>query len=261
LAYDGDKAGMEAAFKASVMLSSRGMSGGVVIFGGGLDPADMVKNHQLEELNRLFHSPKPLIEYAIEYIISKHDIKDPIQKEEALKEVTEYLQTLSAVLQDEYKGYVGAILGVNERLVRVKKPHPMEQPVQTQHREDISELSMIKTFLEKPHMIDTIMDTVGENIFQRHLSEFRLVLQNSLDDPLILGIQIRDDLIELNDDELKHQLRVYLTKHNKEGLLRVSHNRDISFEKKSFYLRKIKENLKKLGRGDLVPYENYGELT
>jgi len=261
LAYDGDKAGREAGFKASVMLSARGISGGVVIFGSGLDPADMVQNHQMEELNKLFHAPKPLIEYALGHIISKYNTKDPIQKEEALKDVTNYLQTLSSLLQEEYKGYVSAILGVNERLVRVKKQHPLDQPIQKERREDISELSMIKTFLSYPHMIDTIMDTVGENLFQRHLNEFKLLLQEAYDDPLLLGIKIRDDLIELNDDELKHQLRVFLTKHNKEGLSRVSHNRDISFEKKSFYLRKIKENLKKLNRGDLVPYENYGELT
>jgi DNA primase len=260
LAYDGDKAGREAAFKASVMLSARGMSGGVVIFGAGLDPADMVKNHQMEDLNKLFHAPKPLIEYALGHIISKYNIKDPIQKEEALKDVTNYLQTLTPLLQEEYKGYVGALLGVNERLVRVIK-HPLEQQPQHERKEDISELSLIKTFLTKPHMIDTIMDTVGENLFQRHLNEFKLILQGAYDNPLLLGIKIRDDLIELNDDELKHQIRVFLTKHNKEGLLRVSHNRDISFEKKSFYLRKIKENLKKLGRGDLVPYEDFGNLV
>jgi len=252
---------MEAAFKASVMLSARGISGGVVIFSAGVDPADMVKNHQMEELNNLFHHPKPIIEYALEYIIAKYNIKDPIQKEEALKDVTNYLQTLTPILQEEYKSYVGAILGINQRLVRVKKQHPLDQPRVDERKEDISELSMIKTFISHPHMIDTILDTVGENIFQRHLSEFKLLLQNRQDDPLLLGIKIRDDLIELNDEELKHQLRVYLTKYNKESLLRVSRNRDISFEKKSFYLRKIKENLKKLNRGDLVPYENYGELT
>jgi len=261
LAYDGDKAGREAAFKASVMLSGRGISGGVVIFGGGLDPADMVKEHKNEELSKLFRSPKPLIEYAIEYIVSKYNIHDPIQKEEALKDVTNYLQTLTPVLQDDYKGYVGAVLGVNERLVRVKREHPLNQPQQREKKEDISELTLIKTFLSKQYMIDTIMDTVGEDFFQVHKEEFRLILKGEFEHPLLLGITIRDDLIELNDKELKDQIRAFLTKHNKEGLLKVRQNRNISFEKKSFYLRKIKENLQRLERGDLVSYEDYGELT
>ncbi len=260
LAYDGDKAGKEAAFKASLMLSARGIAGGVVIFGGGLDPADMVKNHKIEELNKLFRTSKPIIEYALEYIISKHDIKDPMQKEQALKESTEYLQKLTPILQEEYKEYLSAILGINERLIRVKKQHPLDQPyphVPNQPKEDISELSMIKTFLSKPHMVDIVMDTVGEDLFIRHKNEFRLFLKNSFDEPSLIGIRIRDDLNELSDQELKNQILVFLVKYNKNALLRVGKSRDLSFEKKSFLLRKIKENLNKLQRGVLVPYESY----
>ncbi len=258
LAYDGDKPGLEAAFKAASLLSSKGINGGVVIFGGGLDPADMVKNNQIEKLNKLFRDKKPLIEYALEHILSKFNIKDPIQKEEALKQATSYLQTLSPILQDEYKGYLGAILGINEKFVRVQKKHPLiSDEVQNRQREDISELSMIKSFISKPHLIDMVMDTVGEDIFITHQAEFRLLLQNKLDEPTIIGINIRDDLMELNEKELKNQIRVFLIKHNKNSLLKIRQNRNISFEKKSFYLRKIKENLQKLDRGDLVIYEDF----
>ena len=258
LAYDGDKAGKEAAFKASCLLSAKGISGGVVIFASGLDPADMVKNHQSEELNRLFHNPKPLIEYALEYIISKYEVKDPIQKEEALKDAINYLQTLSAVLQEEYKIYLGAILGVDARFIGINRQHPLDStPDASRQKEEISELIMIKTFLSKPHMIDTLLDTVGEDIFQRHRREFSLLLSEHFDDPLLIGIKIRDDLRELSDDELKNQLRVFLIRHNKEELVKVRQKRDISFEKKSFYLRKIKESIQQLERGNLVPYEVY----
>ncbi len=51
LAYDGDKAGLAAAFKASVMLSQSEFEGGVIIFADGLDPADMVLNGKINELN------------------------------------------------------------------------------------------------------------------------------------------------------------------------------------------------------------------
>ncbi len=261
LSYDGDKAGREAAYKAATLLSGKGINGGVVIFAGGLDPADMVKNHRTEELNKLFHTPKPLIEYALEHILSKYDIKDPIQKEQALKEGTDYLQTLSPVLQEEYKAYLSAILGVNERLVKIQRAHPLDQPQsQPSRREDISELNLIKTFLANPHMIDMVLDTVGEDLFQHHAHEFRLLLNNAYDDPMILGIKIRDDLKALSDEELKYQLRVFLTKHNQDGLVKVRQNRNISYEKKSFYLRKIQENLQQLKRGNLIAYEDYGSL-
>ncbi|MEJ2501471.1 MAG: DNA primase, partial [Campylobacterales bacterium] len=41
MAYDGDAAGRNAALKASKLLSASGFDGGVVLFEGGLDPADM----------------------------------------------------------------------------------------------------------------------------------------------------------------------------------------------------------------------------
>jgi DNA primase len=260
LAYDGDKPGLEAAYKAASMISAKGIDGGVVIFGGGLDPADMVKNHQSEELNRLFHSPKPLIEYVLEYIVSKFDIKNPIQKEEALKDASSYLQSLSPILQDEYKGYLGAILGVNERLIRIKREHPLSHDVRVEVKEDISELSIIKTFLSKPNMIDTVMQTVGKNLFLQHSSEFEAILKKELDNPQLIGIDMRDDLNELTKDELQNHIRLFLIRDNKNALLKVKNNRNLSFEKKSFYLRKIKENIKRLERGNLVPYEDFSAI-
>lgn len=267
LAYDGDKAGREAAYKASSMLSGKGIGGGVVIFGGGLDPADMVKNHQIEELNKLFHKPKPLIEYTLEHLVGKFELQDPLQKEEALKEATQYLQTLSPVLQEEYRGYLGALLGLNERLVKVQKErqHPLSQahipPMQRRRREDISELSVIKSCMVKPQMIDLILDTVGEGLFRTHLPEFRSVLENSSGDDKLIGITIREDIRILSEEELTKQLLVFLTKHNKEALTLIKQNRSLSFEKKSFYLRKIKENLQRLSRGVLIPYEDFRSIS
>ena len=95
LAYDGDKAGLNAAFKASVMLSQSEFDGGVVIFKDGLDPADMVKDKRLEELHSMFIEPVPFIPFTIDYIVSKYDISEPIQKQKALNEANEYLKSLS----------------------------------------------------------------------------------------------------------------------------------------------------------------------
>ena len=73
------KAGLAAAFKASVMLSQSEFEGGVIIFADGLDPADMVNNGKINELNEIFSNPISFIPYAIDYIISKYDINEPNQ--------------------------------------------------------------------------------------------------------------------------------------------------------------------------------------
>ncbi|MCG3719067.1 DNA primase, partial [Aliarcobacter butzleri] len=100
LAYDGDKAGLAAAFKASVMLSQSQFEGGVVIFSDNQDPADMVKAGKIEELNKIFLNPQSFIPYAIDYIILKYEINDPIQKQKALTEANDYLKSLSLLNQD-----------------------------------------------------------------------------------------------------------------------------------------------------------------
>lgn len=84
VAYDGDAAGVNAALKASMLLSTHGIRGGVVLFGGGMDPADMVQNGMSMELERLFHTPQPFIEFAIERIIKKYPLHDPLAKQSAL---------------------------------------------------------------------------------------------------------------------------------------------------------------------------------
>jgi len=93
LAYDGDNAGVAAAFKAATMLSHRGMHGGVVIFAKGVDPADMVKEGKENELKQLFSKTKGIVEFCLEHIVNQQDTHNPIQKEQAVKEAVHYLNT------------------------------------------------------------------------------------------------------------------------------------------------------------------------
>ncbi|NQY93645.1 MAG: DNA primase, partial [Campylobacteraceae bacterium] len=86
VAYDGDKAGLNAAYKASIMLSHSEFEGGVVIFGEGKDPADMVKEGKVEELNTMFNNSQNFIPFVIDSIVNKYDLTEPLNKQKALKE-------------------------------------------------------------------------------------------------------------------------------------------------------------------------------
>jgi len=119
---------------------------------------------------------------------------------------------------------------------------------------------MIKTILSNPSVLDRFFDVVGDEVFQVHQYEFSLVAQEQFDHPDLLGIMIRDDILELDEESLKKQLRLFLIKHYNEALRIVGRNRAIPAEKKNFLLRKIKENLQKLKRGELVAYESFGTI-
>ncbi len=262
LAYDGDQAGVNAAFKASYMLSQKGFQGGVVIFANGVDPADMVKSKKLDEINQLFRNPKPLIEFCLEHISKRYNLANPMQKEEALKETTTYLKTLSPLLQEEYKGYLSAILNIRENLIEIEPSSPpprreekkREKPKQQNtKREDIAELTILKTLLEKPHLIDFILDIVDANIFQTHKEEFQAIIQNQMDNSKVLGIQIRENIVILEDDELKNQLLFMLRRECENELLKIKNMKSISLTQKSFLIRKVREKLRQLKSGKLLP--------
>jgi len=259
LAYDGDSAGVAAAFKAASMLSNRGMHGGVVIFSQGVDPADMVKEGKEDDLKQLFSKTKGFIEFCIEHIISQFDTHNPIHKEQALKESVKYLNTLSPMLQDEYKGYISAVLGVQERHVHIQQaPQPQATSTQAPSRnEDIAELSIIKTLLNNPNMIDRILNVISSEIFQVHKQELDLVIGNEIEHPLLMGISIRDDIMEYDDEEFTQQIIFLLRRNYNNKLRRINSITTLSLNEKSFIIRQIREVLNRLKKGELVPYESF----
>ena len=85
LAFDGDNAGINAAFKASILLIKYELDSKVTIFKDGKDPADMVKDGELTELKELFLNAEPSIPFCIKTIIKKYNISIPEDKQRAYK--------------------------------------------------------------------------------------------------------------------------------------------------------------------------------
>ena len=255
LSYDGDKAGIEAAFKASKMLVRSSIDGGVVIFDGGRDPADMVKDADIATLKTLFNEPKPFAYFVIEQIAKKYNLKNPLEKEKALKEGVEFLKSLSPVLQDEYKNYLSTVLNIDKRVIKIqnRQKYPQNSIVNTT-KEDLAELSVIKTLLLKPEFLDMVLDSIAEDVFRVHRDIFVKVMGGGNKKGLE-GILVRDDIAELSEEELKKQLRLMLMKFYQNRLQNLKARVDIPFDKKSFYIRKIQDKIFRLKRGEIVEYE------
>ena len=257
VAYDGDNAGINAAFKASTMLSTRGVKGGVVIFGGGLDPADMVKEGRIEELKKIFSKPKGFVEFCFEKIVEKYDLHNPLQKEEAFKEAIKYLKTLSPILQDEYKPYLSAMLNININHIKLSPTTKMDKQKSVAKKEEFDELSMIKTFISHPHLINNLLDIVGEDVFTTHHEAFQALLRGEKDNPYLIEIELRDEIKPMTEEQLRSQIINILIMKNREKLSQIRVDKSMSFEKKSFMIRKINENIRKLRKGEIVGYEMF----
>lgn len=257
MAYDGDSAGRAAALKASKLLSAGGFDGGVVIFDTGLDPADMVKNGALEELSEMFRTTQPFIEFVLSEILSLYNLSDPKAKESALKDATAYLKTLSPILQEEYKSYLASHLGLSPSFVRIGSSGQFDNTnthlIQKNSHRDMWELSIVKTVLEYPHLIEQILDVLDPLLLQFHSQELTLALQGERDNPYLMSILVDDTIKSLsNEDDLRAELLIFLTRYYERELKKINLRSDISFEQKAFYIRKFRGKIAALKKGELV---------
>ncbi|MGM0518664.1 MAG: DNA primase [Campylobacterota bacterium] len=252
LAYDGDRAGLEAAFKASVMLSQGEFEGGVVIFEEGLDPADMVNNGNIQELNQMFSNTVDFIVYCIDYILNKYDINNPAQKQKALGEANDYLRSLGVLYQDEYKRYIAQKLNIRESLIKTTIDNQTNKRVDLT-KINIQELCIIKAILEKPQRLDFVLNLIEPSMFEVHHNEFEILL-NDINNISLNSIVLNEKLENYDDERLKNELVILLHRYYSKKLTQVSYDKTISFNEKSKTLRKIKDNLYQLKQGKLVSY-------
>lgn len=253
LAYDGDDAGINAALKASYMLSSLGISGGVVLFGEGMDPADMVQNKQIDKLNKLFHNPQPFIEFAIERIVKKYDIKDPLQRQKALEEGSSYLKTLPSSIASGYSGMLAGKLNIAQNLVKIETHKPKHKEAKSSFK-DYTELSIIKTLLTKHSLIDTVLDTIDITMFKTHTLELSLVLNNEKDHPLLRQIELDESAKIVDEEDFIKAMRNFLIGFYNEEYKRIKLSK-LDYENKSFAIKKVREKIYNLEQGKLVTYE------
>ncbi|WP_418179850.1 DNA primase [Aliarcobacter lanthieri] len=252
LAYDGDKAGLNAAYKASLMLSQTNFDGGVVIFSDGQDPADMIKNRQIQEVEKLFSNPIPFVNFAIDYIVSNYDVNNPVEKQKALSESNEYLTTLSLLYQEEYKRYIAQKLNIKESLVKTINSKKRVNEVNLS-KVDIAELCIIKAILEDPRRLDIVLDKVDASMFEFHKDEFKILLEN-INSNELNRIILNDKLESYDENRLNQELLVLLHKFYSNKLLALSYDNSLEFKEKVNLIRKIKDNLYELKQGKLIKF-------
>lgn len=255
VAYDGDKAGRAAAFKAARLLSTSGFDGGVILFGEGKDPADMIKEGLIEELNTLLHRPIPFIEFVITEMISAYDLQDPKAKETALHESIAFLKSLSPLLQEEYRPYIASKLGVSPALIRIGHTQTAQsKPISFSSNEDTEELGFIKTILEHNHIINSLLDFIDSAMFRHHAPEFEAAIRGEHNNPRLNALMMNNAIRIFDGDEgIKKALLTFLENHYTRELKKINAQNTVSFDEKSYLIRQIRDKIARLKKGELVP--------
>jgi len=235
LCFDGDKAGMNAALKASRLLSAHGVFGGVVIFPEGKDPADMVKSGETKELFALMKKPTQLIEFVLNTTASSYNLNKPDEKQNALKEIEEFLKTLDQIIADEYRDYISQLLQININHIHTPKEQHYEQHNNTPAI-NLSEMNIIKTANESEELLNTVLDYVDASAFTYHAKEFQMLLSGDI---ALQGILLREDIKIYSQEELTQQLSIMQYKSYETKLKQLASSQE-TYEKVAFEMKKVK---------------------
>jgi DNA primase len=245
LSYDSDNAGINAALRAAKLLFKDFFEGGVILFANGLDPADVVKNG--DNLDKYFNLKIPFLEFIIEYTIKKYNIKNPVQKKKALDELKEYIFTLPELLKDSFISKTAQYLQISPKLLTVKNT----KNTSLQKKIEIAEASIIKTLYENPHLMDEIVEYLSIDVFKTHSLELSLVYQEKFDDPKLLDIVLRDDVLTLDFESLKKQIIKLLIPYYQNKILQLKTSNLDSVEK-MHKLKLLNYKILTLKKGELV---------
>jgi DNA primase len=257
LAYDGDKAGIAAALKAAQMLSVAGFDGAVTLFPDGQDPADLIAKGKSDAVAKLLREAKPLIPFVIEMITSTYDLKDPRAKEAAFGHVKQYLDQLSQIIKDAYIPMAATLLGIAPTYFGGKTNPAKAKQSFTQKRDDVAQLSIIKTLLESPHLIDNVLDVIDMSMLQGYEALVASLLEGKSDHPDLIGLSLDESVSVMSEAELNKALGQLMTVFYKNKLKMIPRDTTMSAEKKAFVLKKIKlDILPRLQKGELVALED-----
>ena len=255
LAYDGDRAGVAAALKASIMLTHGGFDGSVVLFPNGADPADMIAEGKIKEVKSLLEAEQPLIPFIINMIAKSYNLKNPREKEEAFASLKSYLDKLSPIIKEAYISHSATALGVSPALFGTNAKIENIKGRFASPKEDIAKLSIIKTLYEKRELIDEVISLIDSSMFGNCSSLFDSLVKYEKEDSNLVGLMLDETIKIMEESELKRTLSAFLFRHYTNKLKNIPQDSSLSLKEKNFLIRKLKwDIMPRLKRGELVVY-------
>ncbi|MCB4757899.1 MAG: DNA primase [Sulfurovum sp.] len=257
LAYDGDKAGVAAALKAAQMLSYSGFDGGVVLFPDGQDPADLIAKGQSTMVTKLLREAKPIIPFVLEKMVEEHNLNDPRSKEVAFGAVKQFLFRLTPIIRDAYLPIAATLIGVSPAMFGAQAQSAKARENFSQAKDDIAQLSILKTLLEKPKLVDFVLDVVDVKFFGRYVELLEAFIRGEKEHPKLVGLSLDENIKVMDEKELEQALVQMLQAYYEEKLRNLPRQKNLSSTEKMYQIRKIKiDILPKLKKGELVIFES-----
>jgi len=239
MAYDGDSAGIASALKAAKLLYSHFFEGGVAIFSDGKDPADIIKSG--EDISA-YLKPIPFKEFILQESIK--NASTPQEKKKVHDEIKAYIKSLDPILQEDFLLTAQKYLNIT---------HKTSQNIISGENKkiDLAEGSIIKTLYENPQWIDEMVEYLDPNMFTHHPDVLRMIYTEDFDNPQVLDIVLRDDIVVLDKETLKKQIIKILIPYYRQKLNEVKYSQ-LDKDTKAHIIKNINQKLKTLKEGKLI---------
>jgi DNA primase len=249
VAYDADNAGINAAIKASKLLYADFFDGGVVLFPEGMDPADVVKEGGNPK--EFFNNPTPFREFIVQQTIKKYNLKNHIEKKQAVDEIRDFINNLPEILKEDTAEFAARYLQISPEFLKIK-PKKETNRAEKYKKIDIAEASIIKTLYEHKEYMDEIVEYLNVEMFNTHQKELKLVYEEQFDAPELLDIVLRDDIKVLSYEKLKEQIKKILIPYYKKKILQTKLDNTLDANTRMHKLKILNQKLLKLKKGELV---------
>ena len=233
LIYDGDKAGQNATQRAIPILEKAGLQVKVLQLKDAKDPDEYLKKFGADKFKLLLEDSSNRVEYQLNAIARKYDIREDDQKVKFINEAAEFLSTLSNAVQREVYGhrvadaakisYDALKLEVNKafkrRMAREKKKqekidlapaHALQPKSRSIHYDNVksamAEETVIAMILRDNSLMDTVKVLRPEEFSSGLLGKVYGQLQLRHEQGLDVSLAVLDDL---SAEEMSHVTAVY----------------------------------------------------
>lgn len=221
LTYDGDEAGQRAAKRAIPMLEKAGIKVRVLQVKDAKDPDEFLQKFGADKFKLLLEDSSNRVEYQINAIRGKYDLRIDDQKIQYVQEAAELICTLdSSVKREVYGGRVAESAGITPEAMKlevdkayklrsarekkkqekidlapVKALQPKERSIRYDNMKSaLAEETVIAQTLREPALLDTCRTLTGEqfsvNLFGRVYDQ----LQNRHSQGLGVALGVLEDL-------------------------------------------------------------------
>ncbi|PAF50345.1 DNA primase [Helicobacter sp. 13S00401-1] len=257
LCFDGDGAGVKAAFRAASLLAKHSFDGSVSIIEGGLDPADMMRLNKKEEFLSLIKNSKDFFRFVLEEIVKNYNLSHPVEKKKAYEECLSFLNTLDPFLFNEYKSYVSLLLGMDSKLIAPKRLNVQSakktnkiEPTSIKSHLSIAEKNILLSMKEDVSLFELGLNYLDSKNFSEPY--FFEALLEDRDTKTLNFLYVEDNLKTLNLEDFTAQLRLLLLGCAMSNLEILKNNIMLDPKERFSQITELQKKIAKLRSGELV---------